>query len=69
MSALSGAAECKSRHAVEAHGHCKLALRLRDWDLRSLSAKGEIYLGGNMQDLVNRLQSAQDLTQQLLVRL
>lgn len=27
------------------------------------------FCGGNMQDLVNRLQSAQDLTQQLLVRL
>jgi len=26
-------------------------------------------VGGKMQDLVNRLQSAQDLTQQLLVRL
>jgi hypothetical protein len=26
-------------------------------------------IGGNMQDLVNRLQSAQDLVQQLLVRL
>jgi hypothetical protein len=27
------------------------------------------FFGGNMQDLVNRLQSARDLTQQLLVRL
>ncbi len=39
--------------------HCKKALRLH----------GEIHFGGNMQDLVNRLQSAEDLTRQLLVRL
>jgi hypothetical protein len=35
-------------------------------DCEALRAK---YLGGNMQDLVNRLQSAQELTQQLLERL
>ena len=33
------------------------------------SAQGGTYIGGNMQDLVNRLQAAQNLTQQLLERL
>jgi hypothetical protein len=35
----------------------------------SPSAQRGIYSGGSMQDLVNRLKSAKDLTQQLLERL
>ena len=33
------------------------------------SIQSRVSFGGTMQDLVNRLQSAQDLTQQLLERL
>lgn len=44
-------------------------LSLTDQCQGGVSAGKREYQGATMQDLVNRLQSAQDLTHQLLVRL